>query len=82
MPVIDLKEKIIDDQKEEKIKIDKGNIEFQNINFDYDDKNKPVLKNLNLIITGGKMTSLVGHSGAGKQQSLIGPRFYDPKSEI
>ncbi len=81
LPVIDLKEKIVDNPKNEKIKIDKGNIEFQKVNFDYGDENKPILKNMNLIIAGGKMTSLVGHSGAGKTTILnLIPRFYDPKS--
>ena len=81
LPVIDLKEKIVDNPKSENIKVDKGNIEFQNINFDYDDEKKPVLKNMNLIIAGGKMTSLVGYSGAGKTTILnLIPRFYDPKS--
>ena len=81
LPVIDLKEKIVDNPKNEKIQIDKGDIEFQRINFDYDNESKPVLKDMNLIITGGKMTSLVGHSGAGKTTILnLIPRFYDPKS--
>jgi len=81
LPVIDLKEKIVDDPKNEKIKIEKGKIEFQNVNFNYNDENKPVLKNMNLIIAGEKMTSLVGHSGAGKTTILnLIPRFYDPKS--
>ena len=81
LPIIDLKEKIIDNPKNEKIQIDKGDIEFQRINFDYDNESKPVLKDMNLIITGGKMTSLVGHSGAGKTTILnLIPRFYDPKS--
>ena len=81
LPVIDLKEKIIDNPKSEKIEIDKGNIEFKNVNFKYGDENKPVLKNMNLIIAGEKMTSLVGHSGAGKTTILnLIPRFYDPES--
>tara|TARA_B100000886_G_scaffold121065_1_gene81483 strand:+ start:309 stop:2048 length:1740 start_codon:yes stop_codon:yes gene_type:complete len=81
LPVIDLKEKIIDNPKSEKIEIDKGNIEFKNVNFKYGDENKPVLKDMNLIIAGGKMTSLVGHSGAGKTTILnLIPRFYDPES--
>ncbi len=81
LPVIDLKEKIIDNPKSGKIEIDKGNIEFKDVNFKYGDENKPVLKNMNLIIAGGKMTSLVGHSGAGKTTILnLIPRFYDPES--
>ena len=81
LPIIDLKEKIMDNPKNEKIRIDKGNIEFKNVNFDYNDENKPVLKDMNLFIAGGKMTSLVGHSGAGKTSILnLIPRFYDTKS--
>ena len=38
LPVIDLKEKIVDNPKNEKIQIDKGDIEFQRINFDYDNE--------------------------------------------
>ena len=34
LPVIDHKEKIIDNPQNDQIKIDKGSIEFQNVNFD------------------------------------------------
>ena len=49
-----------------------------NVNFKYDKNEKDVLKNININISGGKMTSLVGHSGSGKSTILnLIPRLYD-----
>ena len=80
LPIIDLKEKISEDTNLEKINLNKADIKFEKINFTYDDEDKVVLKDINLFINGGKMTSLVGHSGAGKSTILnLIPRFYDPQ---
>ena len=58
-----------------------SNIKFHNINFQYNADEKDVLTNINLNIAGGKMTSLVGHSGSGKSTILnLIPRFYDVQS--
>ncbi len=81
LPILDLKEKISEDLSLDKINLSQGNIEFKNVNFTYDEEDKVVLKDINLLIAGGKMTSLVGHSGAGKSTILnLIPRFYDPQS--
>ena len=40
-------------------------IEFRNVNFSYK-KNKPILKNFNLVINKGEKIALVGKTGAGK----------------
>ena len=55
----------------------KGDIEFRNVTFSYDD-NKPVLEGIHLKINHGETVAFVGPSGAGKTTicSLI-PRFYD-----
>lgn len=55
----------------------RGDIEFKDVHFNYDDT-KPVLQNINLNIHAGKTIAFVGPSGAGKTTicSLI-PRFYD-----
>jgi ATP-binding cassette subfamily B protein len=55
----------------------KGNIQFHQVTFGYEDHSK-VLRNVNLNIVEGETIALVGPSGAGKSTlcSLI-PRFYE-----
>jgi len=51
------------------------------VNFFYDQDEGKVLEKVNLEFSGGKMTSLVGHSGSGKSTILnLIPRFYDVQS--
>jgi len=58
----------------------KGKIEFDHVNFAYDDK-IPVLKDLSFETEAGQVAAIVGPSGVGKSTiiSLI-PRLYDPQS--
>jgi len=81
LPIIDNKNKITDSVDAKDISITNANIAFSGVNFKYNLNEKNVLKNINLKIAGGKMTSLVGHSGSGKSTILnLIPRFYDAQS--
>ncbi|MDA9956407.1 ABC transporter ATP-binding protein/permease [Candidatus Pelagibacter sp.] len=79
LPIIDEKSRLIENKDDTKIDISNGNIEFKNIVFKYkENKEINVLNSVNLKMLGGKMTSIVGHSGAGKSTILnLIPRFYD-----
>jgi subfamily B ATP-binding cassette protein MsbA len=81
LPIIDNQNNIVDQEGSQDINITNSEIKFNNINFKYNADEKNILTNVNLNITGGKMTSLVGHSGAGKSTILnLIPRFYDVQS--
>jgi subfamily B ATP-binding cassette protein MsbA len=82
LPVIDEKSELIEIANSPKINVSNGNIKFKNVFFKYQEgKKNNVLKSVNLSMSGGKMTSIVGHSGAGKSTILnLIPRFYDPYS--
>ena len=78
LPIIDHKSSIIEKSSDKDLKIDKANIEFKDVSFKYETKNDSILNSVNIKINGSKMTSLVGHSGAGKSTILnLIPRFYD-----
>ena len=56
-----------------------GSIEFKNVSFSYvNDKNKEVLKNINIKINSGETIGIIGGTGDGKS-SLVNliPRLYD-----
>jgi ATP-binding cassette, subfamily B, bacterial MsbA len=80
LPVIDEKIEIKNDINCKDLVIKNGEINFDNVSFKYDLKteNSNILDKININISGGKMTALVGHSGSGKSTILnLIPRFYN-----
>ena len=82
LPVVDEKSELLEDKSDTQIKVNSGNIEFKNVFFKYEkEKLNNTLNSINIKMLGGKMTSIVGHSGAGKSTILnLIPRFYDVTS--
>ena len=78
LPIIDDSNEIKDKPNAEKLELSEGNVEFDNVSFEYKKGELQILKSIDLKIPGRKMTSLVGHSGAGKSTILnLIPRFYN-----
>jgi len=70
---------LLNDKEENWPKI-KGDIEFKNVTYYYNE-NEVILKDFNLSIKAGSSVALVGHTGSGKTTlvNLIS-RFYEPVS--
>ncbi len=78
LPIIDKEPDVKDIINAEDFILNNGTIKFENVEFKYPNTEKNILNSINLIFSGGKMTALVGHSGAGKSTILnLIPRFYD-----
>ena len=79
LPIIDNENKIKDIQEAKNLIFKNAEINFKNVKFSYSSNSEDkVLNGINLKFLGGQMTSLVGHSGAGKSTILnLIPRFYD-----
>jgi ATP-binding cassette, subfamily B, multidrug efflux pump len=81
--LIDKKQTILDPEHPLDFNNIKGNIEFRNVYFAYDDENY-VLKNVSFSINAGDKVAIVGATGAGKTSIVnLLCRFYDiQKGEI
>ena len=67
--------KVLDKQKV------KGNIEFQNVVFKYDNNDKPTIKNFSAQAKPGQKVAIVGPTGAGKTTMVnLLMKFYDINS--
>lgn len=76
--------KLLDGDTEEKegieLKIEKGNVEFKNVRFGYSPELE-ILKGISFMVEGGKVTALVGTSGAGKTTIVdLLLKLYEPAS--
>ncbi len=78
--VLDTKPDIVDAPDAIELEDIRGEVEFQDMNFDYVD-DVPVLRDINLQVQPGETIALVGSTGAGKTTltSLI-MRFYEVSS--
>jgi subfamily B ATP-binding cassette protein MsbA len=75
--VIDTPSKINSPKEPVRLTGFKNSIEFQNVNFAYQETS--VLNTINLTLSKGKTIALVGPSGGGKSTLAdLLPRFYDP----
>jgi subfamily B ATP-binding cassette protein MsbA len=58
-----------EDQTKQSLPDVRGEIEFQNVSFEYEE-NVPILKNISFLAPAGTTTALVGSSGSGKSTIL------------
>ena len=78
LPIIDELPEIKDNLNAKELIYKKGHVNFENVEFNYSNKEEQILRSISLDIPGEKMTALVGPSGAGKSTILnLIPRFYN-----
>ncbi|EHQ28255.1 ABC transporter ATP-binding protein [Mucilaginibacter paludis] len=79
LELIDTKPQIFDLPNAVPVDGFKNEIRFENVSFAYNEK--PVLKNVNIIVPKGKKVALVGPSGGGKSTMMdLIPRFIEPQT--
>jgi ABC-type transport system involved in Fe-S cluster assembly fused permease/ATPase subunit len=77
--LLDVERDIKDSETAANLKLQSGEVEFQNVSFHYH-PDRPILRGVSFKIPPGKTVALVGPSGGGKSTvSRLLFRFYDPQ---
>lgn len=78
LSILDMESEIKDSENAEDIGRARGNLEFKNVSFHYNEK-EPVLRDISFKVGEGKMIAFVGATGVGKSTIVsLMERFYDP----
>jgi subfamily B ATP-binding cassette protein MsbA len=65
------------DTGQQQLKQCQGKVSFENVSFQYQGSEQPVLKNINFSVRSGETIAIVGRSGSGKTTLVnLLPRFY------
>ena len=76
--LLDEKPEVVERPGAVPLRLDKGEIRFENVSFRYLD-DRAVLRDIDFCVPGGQMLAVVGPSGSGKSTlSRLLLRFYDP----
>lgn len=74
------KGKVVDDKNAQSLNLQRGDIVFDQVNFNYQPE-REIIKNLSFSIKQGETLAIVGSSGSGKSTLVkLLFRFYDPTS--
>ena len=77
LQLLNTKPTVADQEGAKEIVVEKGEVEFKNVHFYYDER-KPIIKNVNLKASGSQTIAFVGETGGGKSTMLkLLFRFYD-----
>jgi len=80
LEVLDIEPEIKESENAVSVGRAKGEIEFKNVSFYYNEK-EPVINNISFTVGSGQMIAFVGATGVGKSTIVsLMERFYDPKS--
>ena len=75
--LLDQPAEIVDAPGAQPLRVDRGAVRFEGVGFDYD-PDRPILRDVDFTVEGGRTLAVVGPSGAGKSTiSRLMFRFYD-----
>lgn len=81
--ILDVQEHLGDAPNAVEITHVRGDVEFENVFFRYEQASRPLLSGISLHVTAGETIAIVGPSGSGKTTMMaMLMRFYDPVSGV